>query len=152
MAEILDPQSAEKLKATLQQHPELYADEGLALLVHLLTIAKRPETKLYLQFIQGLFQHCRGLGVETVFAEFQLAAEEPRELAEIRQALAQPIRPQDMPRRIELCQQALCMVSRTARPQSWAALDLDLACSLAQTPRETWGRIFSKLFSTFKRR
>ncbi len=40
----------------------------------------------------------------------------------------------NMPRRIQLCQQALLLVERTSYPQLWARLQDDLASSLAQNP------------------
>ena len=59
---------------------------------------------------------------------------QPGGLDEILAALDQPDRLSDMPVRIELCQQALVMVSRQAKPQLWAALQNQLADRLAQNP------------------
>jgi tetratricopeptide (TPR) repeat protein len=40
----------------------------------------------------------------------------------------------EMPRRVELCRQALEMISKKDKPELWAKLQDDLACSLIQTP------------------
>jgi CHAT domain-containing protein len=59
----------------------------------------------------------------------------PPDVAPILQELARPAGRADMPRRIELCQQALRRVNREENPALWAALQNTLANSLVQTPR-----------------
>lgn len=41
----------------------------------------------------------------------------------------------DMPRRVELCRQALALLTKRHNPQMWATLQVELANSLAQNPR-----------------
>jgi CHAT domain-containing protein/tetratricopeptide (TPR) repeat protein len=54
------------------------------------------------------------------------------ELPSILRELSQPARRSDMPRRVELCQQALGLVERTHDPGLWAELQVWLGNSLAQ--------------------
>jgi CHAT domain-containing protein/tetratricopeptide (TPR) repeat protein len=56
------------------------------------------------------------------------------ELRTILQELNQPARSDDMSRIIELCQQALNMVSQQNQPELWAALKNELANSLVNNP------------------
>jgi len=56
------------------------------------------------------------------------------QLPAILQALSQPARLSDMPRRIELCRQALQLVKREENAPRWAALQGELANSLQQNP------------------
>jgi CHAT domain-containing protein/TPR repeat protein len=56
-------------------------------------------------------------------------------LQEILEELDRPARLSEMPRRIELCRQALAMVSKEAQAKRWGALQNTLAISLAQTPK-----------------
>ncbi len=58
----------------------------------------------------------------------------PSELESILHQLEQPARLSDMPRRVELCRQALCLVSRADDPSLWAWLHGELAISLSQSP------------------
>lgn len=58
----------------------------------------------------------------------------PKELQQTFDDLKQAVRQSDMPRRIELCQKALTMVSRGDDPELWAKLQDDLATSLARSP------------------
>ena len=58
------------------------------------------------------------------------------ELRRILDELSQPPRsPLDMPRRVELCRRALELVGRASQPELWAALQAELADSLAQNPQ-----------------
>jgi CHAT domain-containing protein len=58
----------------------------------------------------------------------------PVDLNGILQELLQPVRDvRQMGRRVELCRQALVLVSREANPDIWAALQSELGNSLAQT-------------------
>jgi hypothetical protein len=57
------------------------------------------------------------------------------DLEPILRALAEPARSVlEMPRRIELCRQALALLPCAQNPPLWAALQNELANSLAQTP------------------
>ena len=56
-------------------------------------------------------------------------------LTAILEDLSQPTRLSDMPRRIELCQQALSLVNREEDAYLWAALRFELGNSLVQTPK-----------------
>ncbi|MBN2549545.1 MAG: CHAT domain-containing protein [Anaerolineales bacterium] len=58
----------------------------------------------------------------------------PPDLRPILEALAQPARLSDMPRRVNLCLQALGMIERNTQPELWAVLEGELANSLAQNP------------------
>ena len=58
----------------------------------------------------------------------------PAAVMSILRELSRPARRADMPRRIELCRQALQQVDRDRNPGLWAALQVELANSLAQTP------------------
>ena len=58
----------------------------------------------------------------------------PAGIGPILRELSRPAQRSDMPRRIELCQQALRLVDRRENPELWAALQVELASSLAQNP------------------
>jgi hypothetical protein len=58
----------------------------------------------------------------------------PAEIIPVLQELAYLVRRADMPRRGELCQQALRELDREQNSVLWAALQNELANSLAQTP------------------
>jgi len=63
-----------------------------------------------------------------------LEANQATELRKIVEELAQPARLDEMPRRVELCCRALELVERERNPELWAALQMELANSLAQSP------------------
>ena len=56
------------------------------------------------------------------------------ELAALLQEIARLTRLSDMPRKIELCEQALRLVQRESNPSLWAALQVELANALQQNP------------------
>ena len=58
----------------------------------------------------------------------------PPELQPILQQLSRPARITDMPHRVQLCQQALALVSREQNGQLWAGIHVELGNSLAQNP------------------
>ncbi len=55
---------------------------------------------------------------------------------EILDELNRPASLSEMPRRINLCEQALAMISKEEQPGVWGLLHNALAISLAQTPSE----------------
>lgn len=58
----------------------------------------------------------------------------PQALRPMLNELVRLIQLRDMPRRVELCQQALALVERRANPQLWATLQVELGNSLLQSP------------------
>ena len=72
---------------------------------------------------------------DAVAGSFRLISMQPPDLSEIMQELSQPAQPDEMPKRIELCEQALRLVSRQAEPERWARLQRELAKSLSRDPR-----------------
>jgi predicted RNA-binding Zn-ribbon protein involved in translation (DUF1610 family) len=61
--------------------------------------------------------------------------EVPEDVRPILQELSRPARRADMPRRVQLCRQALSKVDRGAHAPLWGALQNAMANSLAQTPK-----------------
>jgi tetratricopeptide (TPR) repeat protein len=57
-----------------------------------------------------------------------------KKLQSILQELSQPGRPGDIPRRIQLCRQAIAFAPRERNPELWAALHVELGNNLAQNP------------------
>jgi tetratricopeptide (TPR) repeat protein len=59
---------------------------------------------------------------------------DPFDLNKAMQILAMPVRLSEIPRRIELCQQALAHVDRKIDPELWAGLEVELAKNIGQYP------------------
>ena len=64
----------------------------------------------------------------------QVQSNAAQSLQAILNELSRPARLGDMPRRIELCRQALDLAERETQPELWSWLQNELANSLAQTP------------------
>ena len=64
----------------------------------------------------------------------QVQSNAAQSLQAILNELSRPARFGDMPRRIELCRQALDLAERETQPELWSWLQNELANSLAQTP------------------
>jgi len=123
----------------VESAPELLTDEADALLARLLEENRDdPQAVRILTEHRDLLRRCRAEGVGPAFgAKMGVPpdmGEVPQEMQPILQELGRPARRADMPRRIELCRQALRLVERGQNPPLWAALQNGLANSLAQTP------------------
>ena len=122
--------SSSQEKTILQQHQNLL-DEGL-----LWVMAQNVET------LQQLRQGDNAKRIEQIAAQLaqsigsvSVSPSEPAmvgELQSILQALSQPIDLQGMPQRIELCKQALKLLSRQENAELWAKVQLELGNSLIQ--------------------
>lgn len=90
---------------------------------------------------QALPVRARGLPEEEESVEFvnsesaSSKARKSQELTSILEELSSLVLRSDMPRRINLCEQALEMVDRIVEPELWAKLQRVLATSLTQSPQ-----------------
>ncbi|GEM_PF-1643240 len=85
---VLNVRSAEEHRAFLEQHPELYAPEGLQLLERLLAVETRPHVRQQLEMFLQIHRLCQELGLEQTFAAVSQAAQLPTELREVLEELA----------------------------------------------------------------
>jgi CHAT domain-containing protein len=133
----LGAQDLAQERQILEDTPELLSDQAASLLQTMLEMAQDSKNELAEQFIRGhldLLAACRTDGLTAVFEQLESQQDRPEGLQEILQELNRLTRRSDMPRRIELCQQALKMAPRETQLELWGALQNSLANSLAQTP------------------
>jgi CHAT domain-containing protein/tetratricopeptide (TPR) repeat protein/DNA-directed RNA polymerase subunit RPC12/RpoP len=126
-------------RTLLENTPELLADNANTRLMQLVKAAQEKNDENARQVFEQhltLLRRCREVGIEKAFAEKNqsISKDISVKLNDILQEINQLTRLGDMPRRIELCQQALNMVSRQNQPKLWASLQDQLAISLAQSP------------------
>jgi CHAT domain-containing protein/tetratricopeptide (TPR) repeat protein len=127
--DIMQARSMEELEKVLNNHPELLGEEVDGLLGQLASTARQEgDTNA-----GNLFSQIREL-LQTARASRESSRDESG-LSAILQELSRPARLVDMPNRIDLCQRALELVSRERNAELWAALQNDLANSLAQSPQ-----------------
>ena len=86
-----------------------------------------------------LLAKCRDEGIEAAFAHQAPPHPSPSapptaELSALVNEIRRLTRPTDMPRRVELCRQALALVARETQPEQWAWLQVDLGVSLVENP------------------
>ena len=125
-------------QAVVEAHPELLGDASDALLERLLAGAQAQGDERAVQVLgehRDLLRRCREVGVAEAFRErVGRGVPVPPALEPLLREIAGLNRPSDMPRRVQLCQQALCAVHREESPLLWAALQGELGNSLAQSP------------------
>ena len=124
-------------RRVVEQHPELLTGVADGLLAQLADAHEDDGARRTVEEHRALLLRCREVGIEAAFAELVGATGVPAPpgLQHILTELSRPARISDMPHRAHLCQQALGMVERAAHPELWAALQVELANSLAQNPR-----------------
>ncbi len=127
--DLMQAGSMEELEKVLNNHPELLGEEVDDLLLRLASTAREDgDTNA-----GNLFSQIREL-LQTARASRESSRDESG-LSAILEELSRPARLVDMPKRIDLCQRALELVSRERNAELWAALQNDLANSLAQSPQ-----------------
>ena len=128
ITDLMQARSEEELEQVLKSHPELMGEEVDGLLGQLANTASQDgDTNA-----ANLFSQIREL-LQTARARRDSTIDES-ELSAILQDLSQPARLGAMPRRISLCQRALELVPFDQNEPLWAALQVELANSLAQSP------------------
>ena len=108
-------------EAYLQEHAaDLLTGEAEAVLEQLRQ--GNPDADVIPQH-QTLLRRCRAVGIEAAYREFHAArtagtglGEIPDDVRPILRELDQPAGRAEMPRRVQLCQQALSLVERTSQP------------------------------------
>jgi tetratricopeptide (TPR) repeat protein len=130
-------------RAFLEAHPKLLTEEAEKVLDHLCTIQEDEGARRSLEEHLTLLRQSRAEGPAAAFAG-RIGDEEssrdstlgdvPTDVASILRELGRPAHPGNIPRRIELCQQALGLVERGQDPALWAAVQIIMADSLLQTP------------------
>jgi hypothetical protein len=129
ISDLMQARSEEELEQVLKSHPELLGEEVDDLLQHLADTARQDgDTNA-----GNLFGQIREL-LQTVRSSRESPGDESG-LSSILQELSRPAQPGDMPRRIVLCKRALELVSRQQNEQLWAALQVEMGNSLAQSPQ-----------------
>lgn len=118
-------------KRIIVQHPELLAPETDLSMQRLVIMQNDEQIKRVVKEHQALLARCRLEGIEAAFAEKQGQAIS-LDLQTILHKLSQPVSPNEIPHRIELCQQALGMVRKGT--ELWADLQLELGDSLTKIP------------------
>ncbi len=104
------------------------------LLQRLLSVGSEEELKALLEEHPELLPLI-GQMVQQALAGQSAGSGDDDELVRILTELRQPSRSAlDMPRRVDLCRQALALLPRQQNPELWAALQNELANSLAQNP------------------
>jgi len=127
-------------KTYLENHPELLADEAEQVLARLSEVQDNEGARRTLEEHLALLHRCRAEGIAAAFAEKTGGGggpglgDIPPEVEPVLREVARLTGRADMPRRIELCQQALRQVDREENPVLWAALQNELANSLLETP------------------
>jgi len=85
---------------------------------------------------RAMLQRCRRQGIEDTFAGLAHPQNMDGDLNGILQSISRPARSlAEMPRRVELCRQALALVNRFHDPELWAALQQEISVNLAQNPQ-----------------
>ncbi len=127
--DLMQARSMEELEKVLNNHPELLGEEVDGLLGQLASTARQEgDTNA-----GNLFSQIREL-LQTARASRESSRDES-ELSAILEELSRPARLVDMPKRIDLSQRALELVSREQNAELWAALQNELGNSLAQSPQ-----------------
>ena len=123
----------------IAQHPELLEPRADALLGQWIVAQTDAETVQALQVIQTLLHRCKEIGVDATFGELADALASPGtansgELQAILEELTRLAQTGTVAQRIELCRQALLLVSIDTQAELWAALQVELGNDLAQSP------------------
>ncbi len=123
-------------RRVVEIHPELLTDDADALITQLAATQNNDSARQIVLDYHTLLCHCRDVGIEAAFAEKVSSSSPaaPTKLRSILKALDRPARLCDIPRHVQLCQQALSLIEHASQPKLWAALQNKLANSLAQTP------------------
>jgi len=126
----------EKKRIVEAQHDLLLtADIDRAFMVLLPQYQDNANAMQRLQQHHALLMRCRQQGIDAAFADLiRSNSNSTNELRRLWNEINSLTRPQQMPRRIDLCRQALSLVQRESQSDLWATLQNELANSLAQTP------------------
>ncbi len=123
----------------LEAHPELLSEEADRVIQQFIAGARQQgneeAARVFTQRYE-LIARCREVGIEEGFATKRGSSSGgiPPELAAIIEEIVQLTSIREMPRRVQLCQQALSLIQREQNPPLWAALQGQLGNSLYQTP------------------
>jgi tetratricopeptide (TPR) repeat protein len=123
------PTAAEARQVIESRRELLLFEVANQVFTHLIEQYQGDQEKIrFLQDSQDLLARCRREGIDAVFAKFS-AVEDLQALLTELQGLS---RSRDIPRRVQVCRAALDLVDRESRLDLWAALQHELANSLAQ--------------------
>lgn len=132
-------------RSYLEEHPALVDDTGVQVLEELLVaalLAGDAETTRQLQMYRNIVAAIRDMGVEATYAELARSMTSaptetlPPEVQSLLNRLGGLSRPEDMPARVALLEQALGLVSHEEYPLSWAELHSILGSALLQIPAD----------------
>lgn len=142
--------SAPTIKAKqkiIQKHPNLLMDSTLRILEEVAAAASQiREAQGFLLAQHALLRRCHEIGIEAAFAE----VEWHEVIEEIMKGLDSLSKPNEMPKRVKLCQRALEHVKREKDPGLWAAFQFELADSLAWSPRGNRGKNQERAISAYE--
>lgn len=135
----IDAQSWEESKRIVEERQDwLLRDPTDKFLDYLLTRYKDNEhAAAVLEERQALLRRCRREGIDAAFVRhLQPSAATPaNELEALMQELSSFTEPDEMPRRVAVCREALPLVDRGEQPELWAWLHLQLGNSLRKNPQ-----------------
>jgi hypothetical protein len=133
----------EEQQVLVETYPELLLSEivGLFFKDQSTQAQKKgdPDLVKFYDDLGALLHRCRTIGIAAAFEERKGKAD-PRELQLIIRQVDQLTHVSDMPRRVQLCEQALALVKRADDPSLWASLQTALGISLTQSPQGGAGR------------
>ncbi len=161
LQEFIQADSWDASQTILAQHPELLSDEADLLLAQLIDAAREQKDaraeKMFAEH-RDVLQRARrdrrameshgstdasrvnsadaddASRLEPTSTSASRRFESAADLAALLQEIARLTRLSEMPRKVELCEQALRVAKREDNPQLWGALQNDIANALAQNP------------------
>jgi len=135
---LLNEGSLENGRGVIKRYPDLLTEETEELIQRLLQVDNRAQVRGLVQAWQGLLRRCREVGIEKAFEERAAegsGTDVPSELMPLIEELIRLNRPQDMQRRIALCQEILSRIDRQENPDLWGVIQVEMANSLADRIR-----------------
>ena len=114
--------------------PELMSNEAQEIFEEILKCLRMEDDPDGEQIIRErgiLLRRCRDIGVNQAIQEKTGSLDS---LTYVLKELNRPTSPNDIPRHIQLCQQALQLLPKKENPPLWAAIQVELGNSLSQNP------------------
>ena len=137
---LVEAKSANQREQLIQQQQDiLLSDAADDFLAAWIENEEEDDVIRNLRECRTLLAKCRDEGIEAAFAHQapphpSPSAQPTPELLALVNEIRRLTRPTDMPRRVELCRQALALVARETQPEQWAWLQVDLGVSLVENP------------------
>lgn len=141
-------------KRIVKDNPVLLNKQGENILIKMATSAKLMGDEYSFNAFKAciaLLYQCRQVGIDVAFAEANgLGVDEHEKLEVILQHLDQ-LSKEERPRRLDLCYQALELLSRDTHPEIWAYLHHEIANNLAQSLSVNQAENIEKAFEHYQK-